>query len=188
MVQAILSYIARFDSWGIYAVQSLGPQWEPVARVLSYGIGSYFVLLAAFVIALVLIEKWRVALELIIVALVGFAVVWGLKTWFQVDRPYMIDTNIVAYDEEDGFGLPSGHAAMSVIILGWIAMRHPRTRTIVWGSIALIILISLSRLYLGVHYPSQVVAGWLVGVLVLYLARVVDRRLWPPVEKKLRKR
>lgn len=188
MVDAIFTYIASFDSWGVYAVQSLGPQWEPVARVLSHGVGSYFVLFAAFAIALVLIEKWRVALELLVVALVGFALVWGLKAWLHADRPYMVDSSVIAYGQDSDYGLPSAHAAMSVIILGWIAMRHPRSGTVVWGSVALIFLISVSRLYLGVHYPSQVVAGWIVGGLVLYLARVVDRRLWPPVERKLRKR
>ena len=77
---------------------------------------------------------------------------------------------------------------MSIVVLGWVARRHPKSRIITWGSIVLILLIGLSRIYLGVHYPSQVAAGWIFGILILYLFYVIDRRLWPPYDKKLSKK
>ncbi len=65
---------------------------------------------------------------------------------------------------------PSGHSMMSAAMYLGIAFllhnaagRHHSRRVLVGGAIALIFLIGLSRIYLGVHYPSDVLAGWLGG-------------------------
>lgn len=184
--QAYLHYSYILDVQMTSLVQSIGPAWLPVAKFLSHGVGSYPIMLAAFFIALLIIDKRRVALEVLVVAVVAFGILFVAKHVFQVERPYIIDSTIIAYDKDDGFALPSGHALMSLVILGWVARRHPKSRIVMWGSVALILLIGLSRIYLGVHYPSQVLAGWIFGVLILYLFYVIDRRLWSPFQKNLK--
>lgn len=87
----------------------------------------------------------------------------GLKLWFERSRPTI--TRLVL---EEGYSFPSGHAmismalALTVIILVW----HSRYRVsaVVAGSIY-VLLIGLSRMYLGVHYPSDILAGWCVSAL-----------------------
>ncbi|MBX4209170.1 phosphatase PAP2 family protein [Candidatus Parcubacteria bacterium] len=185
-MQALLSYISNLDSTILYATQSVGPAWRPVAMFLSYGVGSYFILLGAFVIALILIEKWRVSVELVVIAFLSFAAVFVFKYLFHADRPFMIDPAVIVYDRDTGYGLPSAHAVMAVVIFGWVALRHPKSHVLAWGSIALIILIGVSRVYLGVHYPSQVLAGWIFGGLLLYIFCAIDKRLWPAMKKRIR--
>ena len=187
LYHAFLSYAYIFDVQTVGLIQSIGPTWTPVAKFLSHGVGSYPIMLAVFFSALFLIDKRRVAFEVLIIAVVAFGVLTAAKHYFAIERPYTIDSSIVSYDTESGFALPSGHALMSIVILGWVARRHPKSRIIMWGSVALILLIGLSRIYLGVHYPSQVVAGWIFGVLILYFFYAVDRRLWPAFDKKLGK-
>jgi membrane-associated phospholipid phosphatase len=184
-MQALISYLSNFDYVILYAVQSLGAAWYPVARFISYGVGSYTIMLAAFLLVLLFIGKWRIAFELFIVAGISAVLLLGLKHYFGVDRPYVIDPAIISYEEEGSFALPSGHALMSVVILGWVALRHPRSHTLLWGTVVLVLLIGASRIYLGVHYPSQVAAGWLFGILFLYIFRIIDKRLWTPFQKKL---
>ncbi|MBI5133940.1 MAG: phosphatase PAP2 family protein [Candidatus Taylorbacteria bacterium] len=183
---AFLSYSYAFDVELLSLVQSIGPSWLSVAKFLSHGVGSYPIMVAAFFVALLLIDKWRVALEILVIAAVSFAILLSAKYYFHIERPYVIDSAVIAYDNDDGFALPSGHALMSMVVLGWVAHRHPKSRVLMWGSIALILLVGLSRIYLGVHYPSQVLAGWVFGILILYLFYVIDRRLWSPFQKNLR--
>jgi membrane-associated phospholipid phosphatase len=187
-MQSILLYTSNLDSGFLYMVQSLGPEWKTVAWLLSHGVGSYVIMLTLLFLALVLIEKWRVAIELLTIALISFGVIFLFKLGFHAPRPYMIDPQVVAYETDGGFGLPSAHAAMAVIILGWVALRHPKSKILTWGSIALVILIGLSRVFLGVHYPSQVLAGWILGALLLYIFHAIDQRLWPKFTKDIRKK
>jgi hypothetical protein len=68
--------------------------------------------------------------------------------------------------EAEGYGLPSGHAQMAVVTWGVIAAELRKR----WAWIAAFVLmglIGLSRIYLGVHFPTDVLAGWAVGALVL---------------------
>ncbi|HEU5114179.1 MAG TPA: phosphatase PAP2 family protein [Candidatus Paceibacterota bacterium] len=185
MITSILSYVSSLDSSILYAIQSIGPTWRPVAMFLSYGLG-YWSLIVAFLVALFLLRRHRVALELIVVVIVSLAATLILKEMFHAARPYVVDPSVIKYDTDSGPGLPSAHALMTMVVLGWIVIRHPKSRILVWGSVSLVLLIGLSRIYLGVHYPSQVLAGWLFGILFLYIFRVIDKRLWAPFQKKLR--
>lgn len=69
---------------------------------------------------------------------------------------------------ETSFSFPSGHATAAIALYGFIAFllcRHysGKARTIVAAASIVIVVIGFSRLYLGVHFPSDVVAGYLVG-------------------------
>lgn len=183
-----LSFATRLDETVLYAMQSLGPAWKTTAWFLSHGVGSYPIMIAVLVVALLLIEKRRIALEIIIIAVISFVAIYFIKDYFDAPRPYMIDNAVVAYDHEDSPGLPSRHAVMSMVVLGWLVLKHPKSRILIWGSAILIALIGLSRVYLGVHYPSQVLSGWLFGILFLYIFYIMDKRLWSPFKKQIRKR
>jgi membrane-associated phospholipid phosphatase len=185
-MHTFITYLSSFDPKILYAVQSIGPKWEPVFSFLSHGIGSYPIMLVVFFLALLFVDKWRVAVELLIVTGMSFIFLTIIKHYFGIARPYTMDINIIPYDTETSFALPSGHALMSLVILGWVALRHPKSHTLVWGVTALIILIGVSRVYLGVHYPSQVIAGWLFGALFIYVFNASLKRLWSPFQKNLR--
>lgn len=90
-----------------------------------------------------------------------------LKILFHGTRPYWLDTRVQSLASETSFGVPSGHAQNSVVVWGTLAHRF-RTK-LGWGiAIALMFLIGLSRLYLAVHLPHDVLVGWLIGILLLW--------------------
>jgi membrane-associated phospholipid phosphatase len=184
-MHAFITFLSSFDYTILNAVQSIGPKWQPVAYFLSHGVGSYAIMLVVFFLALLFVDKWRVAAELVVVAVISAVVVLILKHFFAIERPHVIDPSIITYDTETGFALPSGHALMSLVILGWVALRHPKSHVMLWGTVIIVLLIGLSRVYLGVHYPSQVVAGWIFGGLLLYCFRILEQKLWAPFSKKL---
>jgi len=106
----------------------------------------------------------------------------GLKAMIGRARPDLLDPIV----EERGFSFPSGHSALGMVawgILGVLVMRSrlPTAvkRAIVVVLAILIILIGLSRIWLGVHYPTDVLAGWTAGAVIVLIYARVTRRVSP---------
>ena len=121
--------------------------------------------------------RWRAELELLLLALVGTQILTlGLKLGFARERPFFPDPLAT----ESSYSFPSGHASMSLAVygtLGYIAARHLSTRRAqllaLGGSAALVLLIGFSRLYLGVHYLSDVIAGFSLAIAWVALCVVL---------------
>ena len=88
------------------------------------------------------------------------------KLLFKSPRPYWVDTQVQAFITESSFGLPSGHAMNSMSVWGLLAasLRKKAKRVI---PVLVILLVGISRIYLGVHFTSDVLVGWLMGFLLL---------------------
>lgn len=105
-----------------------------------------------------------------------------LKVVFHDPRPYWVSTEVQAYASETSFGLPSGHSQSAVAVWGMIA--YYVNRRWVWVvSVALMVLIGLSRIFLGVHFPTDVLFGWLIGALLL----MCFIKFWDPVTAWLKR-
>ncbi len=92
----------------------------------------------------------------------------GLKLIFAKPRPQLWTPLIV----EHSYSFPSGHALGSSVLYGFLAVLladlYPRHRVGIYGmAIFLVGSIGLSRLFLGVHYPTDIIAGYAVGLLWL---------------------
>lgn len=97
-------------------------------------------------------------------------------------RPDLLDPVVV----EHGFSFPSGHSATGMVAYGVLAvlvwrsaLPAPVRVAVVVASAVLIGLIGLSRVWLGVHYPTDVIAGWTVGAVLVVVYAAVSRRAWP---------
>ena len=97
------------------------------------------------------------------VAAMGTSVVNSLiKLAFDAPRPMMLGSIV----ETTGTSFPSGHAAGAMALYGALAMMT-RSRLLVLACIGMMLATGLSRVWLGVHWPSDVVAGWAVGLMWL---------------------
>jgi len=88
--------------------------------------------------------------------------------------------------EERGFSFPSGHSALGMVawgILGVLVMRTRLPLGVRRGIVAVlgvvILLVGLSRVWLGVHYPTDVLAGWTAGAVIVLLYARITRRVSP---------
>ena len=106
----------------------------------------------------------RLGLFLMISASVNEA----LKLFMHQPRPYWFSPRVTAFSSESSFGIPSGHAQNAVVVWGTIASYIHKAWAWI-AAIALILLIGLSRLYLAVHFPSDVLVGWLIGAVLLWI-------------------
>lgn len=106
----------------------------------------------------------------------------ALKTVIARARPDLLDPIV----DERGFSFPSGHSALGMAawgILGVLVMRSRLPlgvrRGIVAVLVVLILLIGLSRIWLGVHYPTDVLAGWTAGAVIVLVFASLTRRVSP---------
>lgn len=164
----------------------IGPHWleGAVRDVTALGSTSVLVLItSAVIIYLLLIRRPTTAL-LMFVAVAGGQVLSSLLK-FEVDRPR---PDLVSHlVNETSLSFPSGHAMLSAVTyltLGSLAARFLPDRTTKVFVLALAVLITVlvgtSRVYLGVHWPSDVLAGWCAGfawaMLCWLAARLLQRR------------
>ncbi len=160
-----------------------GPRWMLSAALDITALGSATVLgLAVVSVAgfLFLQGLWRRALIVITASLGGWFLNGALKQLFQRPRPDVVPHLRQAMS----LSFPSGHALQSAAVyltLGVLMMRfaHRRITKIYCVGVAGIatVLVGASRVYIGVHYPTDVIAGWLIGLLWALLCWMIERSL-----------
>lgn len=124
-------------------------------------------------------DRWAVYVLLLGTA-TGMVLNGALKHYFERPRPSVVQWATTVHTTS----FPSGHAMTSLIAYGAIALMlarlrpTPRLKRTTWLLTALLILIiGVSRMYLGVHYPSDVIAGYIAGLAWLaFLAALSGRR------------
>lgn len=92
----------------------------------------------------------------------------GLKEIFRAPRPFQFDPRVREIGKATGYGFPSGHAQGTGVVWGYLATQWRK----VWAwalGIVLPLLVALSRVYLGVHFPHDVVGGLLAAVLLIFI-------------------
>jgi membrane-associated phospholipid phosphatase len=117
-----------------------------------------------------------VGLRLGFLSLIGGNLNAVFKLVFHAPRPYWIDPGVHAYVTETSFGIPSGHAQNSTSVWGGLAKSY-KERWLWIVSILAVFFIGLSRLYNGVHFPTDVLAGWVIGALVLWIYIISEKKV-----------
>lgn len=163
----------------------IGPGWfqEMMRDFTALGGTGVLFLVTAAVFGFLLLTGRRQAAVLVLASIVtGTLVSHGLKWGFDRPRPDLVPHGQAVYSQS----FPSGHAMLSAIVyltLGALLARvQERRRAKAYPllvAVALVLLIGASRVYLGVHWPSDVLAGWAVGagwaalcwLLLLWLQR-----------------
>lgn len=145
-------------------LQSLNsyPALDPIMIFLSI-IGDY-ILWIAILVALYLWKGKKVAVSYALIIFVATMLSLSLKSLFEVPRPE--DVRFVI--EARGYSMPSGHTIRSFASAMFLhpLVNNGKFRLLIW---MLALLMGLSRIFVGVHYPSDVLAGALIGGIIGYV-------------------
>ncbi len=156
-------------NWGVEVIlwcQRFSPALDAPFRVLTWtGEAAFYILLLPLLYWLV-DRSTAVRLTLLFLASAYLNAV--AKAILAQPRPFAYDPRVLMLTSATGGGLPSGHAQNAVVLWGYLALRWKR-RLFTALAALLIVLVSLSRVYLGVHFPTDILGGWLLGALGLAL-------------------
>jgi undecaprenyl-diphosphatase len=161
----------HFDGWVRNSFQTIASPWLTAAMKFFSFVGSplFLTLLGAAIVVAFFVLKWKRGLVLFLMTMIGEVLLsWTLKGFFRRARPEAF----FDYPLPLSFSFPSGHALGSFCffgILAWLVtarLENKSLKFLVWvTAVFLIAAIGLSRIYLGVHFPSDVVAGYTTGLI-----------------------
>jgi undecaprenyl-diphosphatase len=148
-----------------------GPAWveNALLDLTALGGSTLLVLVVGAVVGFMLLQtRYRSALVVAVTAVSGEVLNYVLKDAFHRPRPSIVPHLRAAFSTS----FPSGHAMESAIVyltLGAILMRTADSRVtklyILGVATLLTALVGISRVYLGVHYPTDVIGGWIIGFM-----------------------
>lgn len=180
----------KFDRWLLRSLRSAtdagvpaGPGWLNAAMVEITALGGTTVLTLVTLFAgavLLARRKWALALFVMGTIAVAATANSALKDLFLRDRPNIVPHLV----EVSSASFPSGHAMNSATVYLTLAAllaaaeRSWRVRAVLMGgAVGLTLLIGFSRVYLGVHWPTDVLAGWTVGAAWAVASALIAHRL-----------
>ena len=168
----------RFDRSVLLWIHSHFPEWLDGPMRLVTALGYYWVVLSLLAVGVFVFYRkgWKLSAILLVVSTSGSILLTTvLKAIFERSRPELFDSGYTA----SFYSFPSGHATVAVgfygtltLLLAYRLRGYARWLVAACG-VSLVLLIGFSRLYLGVHYPTDVLAGFLAALLWLVFVGVV---------------
>ena len=177
-----MTAINAFDHSLLYWIQETlrGPVLTPIMTFITH-LGDSGILWILVALALMIPRKTRrVGVTCAISMVIGLIVTnLIIKNWAARIRPYEFFNDLVLLiEKQHDFSFPSGHSTNSFACAWVIFCMVPKKYGV--PALILAILIALSRLYVGVHYPTDVLAGVVIGILsaacALQIVRALRRR------------
>lgn len=187
-----MSALSRWDNdvvrWFAQNRTSAMNQWTGYATKVADTVGILVVLLVATIVLVVLRRRWE-ALFLVVALVMELLTFLTINT--MVGRPRPGGPRLGSLPSTSSF--PSGHTAAMVALYGGLAVLiNARLRSRIVGLVSWIVAllataaIGLARVYRGMHHPSDVVAGALLGIAVLLVAVVAVRAGQKAAEERRR--
>jgi len=164
--------------WGVPLIEWLQSQaWlEDPARLFS-ALGDVRIMIL-WIPAVAWAVDWRLGRRLLLAMTAWGAVNTLVKVVASQPRPYWVEASVAPLASESSFGFASGHAAFAMVVWGALALAVPKRWVRVLAAV-MIVGIGASRIVLGVHWPADVIGGWLLGAGVLALVVWADGGIRP---------
>ncbi len=164
-------------NWGIEAVlwfQQFSPGLDWPFRILTFLGDEGFYLL--FIPLIYWCLDRETGIRLTVIFLFSAYINTTAKILAGQPRPFQYDLRVKPLVHADGYGLPSGHTQGAVVLWGYLASRYGHKWLWISAGI-LMVLIPMSRVYLGVHFPTDLLGGYLLGALLLVGYLVLEPRV-----------
>ena len=157
--------IYQFGIALIQGLQTMSPGLDGFMGAVTFlGTIEFYIL---FIPVLYWCVDQKLGLRVLFILILTDVPASSFKQLLHEPRPYWLG-GVKALADETTYGIPSSHASNTLAVWGLIAATVKKSW--LWTlSIVLILLIGLSRLYLGVHFPQDVLGGWLLGLLMLFV-------------------
>ena len=145
-------------------LQSLrNPVCDTLVAAVTYLGDEIFFMVAGMVMLWCVNKKW--GYRFMIAGLAGTTLNQLLKAIFLIPRPWVLDPTFAIVEAAraaaTGYSFPSGHTQSAALVFGMLAMwAHKKWVTVL--AVVMTLLVGFSRVYVGAHYPTDVIAGWIL--------------------------
>ena len=148
----------------IQSIQTLSPGLDGIMNGFTFlGRIEFYLVFIPFIYWAV---DRRIGVRTLLILIYTDFIASSFKLLFHEPRPYWLG-GVKALSEEASYGIPSSHASDSLAVGGYL-LKQVGQNWIRWLIGIVIFFIAFSRLYLGVHFPQDVLFGWLIGFTVLW--------------------
>lgn len=154
--------------------QSLGSWLTPVMKFFSFLGREEFFLIIILVIYWGFDSKAGFRAALLLLLSNGFNLI--LKIGFHAPRPFWFDSSVKAFASDPTFGIPSGHTQNSTTVWGGLAFPSKRWLPIL-GASQVVVMVAISRIYLGVHFLSDVITGLFFGLITVAIYIAAEKKV-----------
>ena len=157
--------IYQFGISLIQGLQTLSPALDGFMGAVTFlGKIEFYII---FIPALYWCMDQSLGLRILFILILTDIPASSFKHLLHEPRPYWLG-GVKALADEPSYGIPSSHASNTLAV--WGLVSYTVKKTWIWVfTIIFLLLIGFSRLYLGVHFPQDVLGGWLLGLLMLFL-------------------
>jgi len=176
---AIVLFFRQTDNIGV----PIGPPWlQEMGRDATAlgGLGWISIAIAGIAGFLFLARKPHLAVFLVLSTVSGLVLSMILKASFARPRPELVPHLSIVYTSS----FPSGHSMLSAVtyltlgtLVATVLSRPILKAYVIFVAVLLTLIVGVSRVYLGVHYPTDVIAGWIAGLIWAMLCGVIAKRL-----------
>lgn len=166
----------------IYQIAVIRLRMQPLTTIFKMitNLGGSYVLITISILALIVLKNKRIAITINLNLIISATLNFILKNIIQRPRPEgyrLID--------ESGYSFPSGHSMVSMAFYGlliyliWKKVKNKKIKYIACTLLGILIpTIGFSRIYLGVHYASDVVAGFVISIAYLVVFTTVTKSIF----------
>ncbi|MBC7089399.1 MAG: phosphatase PAP2 family protein [Methanobacteriales archaeon] len=185
MFEGLLEGLHHIDLSLLYFfnIQVRNPFFDFLMPIITFA-GTRIFWISISIILLFLGEKGkRTAFTCLLALFLGYFLSELLKAVFQVPRPFEVIEWVRISTIAGGYSLPSGHTTAS--FSGFLIIGVNYGRLPIFLSLA--VLVGISRIYMGLHYPSDVVLGGLLGMLCALVSLRIEEKLFKSVKDKYQK-
>ena len=155
-----------------------------VRDITALGSSTILTIITLFVVLFLYLKNEKKSIVYVLFATVGGGIlVQVLKIFFSRERPEIV-THLAS---EVTMSFPSGHSAMSTVVylslavlISRIEKKHSTRIFLIAAALIISVIVGISRVYLGVHYPTDVLAGWAIGLfwalLCWFIASALEKK------------
>ncbi len=161
--------------WGVDVVlwfQQFSPGFDLIFKIFTFSGEEMFYLL--FLPVIIWCISMRFGVRLMILFLFNAYFNSFAKLIVDQPRPFNIDNRVKQIVHASGGGLPSGHTQNALVFWTYLA-RHFKHKWLWILTVVMIIFVPMSRVYLGVHFPTDLLGGYILGIIVLLLFIKLDQ-------------
>lgn len=168
------------DEKGYYVISKylINDNITPIFKIITFLASTYF-FIPLSILLFIIIKNKKIGLSIMLN--LGLSALTNFIIKNIVQRPRPIGYSLV---EESGYSLPSGHSMVSMAFYGYLIylvykyIKNKKVKLFLIVLLSILILsIGISRIYLGVHYTTDVIAGYLLGISYLIVYIIIEKKI-----------